>query len=473
VKNPNEVAPSVSSDHSVTFSCDPHEPAIERSEDAPFLFFVLHSAHPIGRSVRYCLAEVDEVRIGRGRVAGAVLRNGSAGRLLEIRITDRLASSEHLRIRRDEQGWLLVDCGSKNGTVLNGASVRSAKLKDDDIIEAGQSFFLFRSAMPCDASDRAALDSSDIRAAATLRSLQPALARIFRDLEKIARSPLSVMVLGETGTGKELIARETHLLSRRHGHFVAQNCGAFAPTLLQSELFGSRKGAFTGATQDRPGLVRSADGGTLFLDEVGDLPVDVQVAFLRVLEQREVTPLGDTKPVRLDFRVISATNQDIDTMVAERRFRADLMARLSAHIVRLPPLRQRREDLGILISTLLKTIAPERARQIGLTTEATRALFQHHWPFNIRELRERLSRALLIADEVLPRASLFPEAAPSGEPAAGERAEQIGLLLKKHHGNVAAVARELRKDPTQIRRWARQSGLDIGRYRSADSEQPS
>jgi transcriptional regulator with PAS, ATPase and Fis domain len=348
---------------------------------------------------------------------------------------------------------------------VNGVRQTSVALNDGDLIEAGQTFFLFRTGMVCESRDDVVLDSADIKRPHSLVSLRPSLARIFRDAAKIAGSALSVLILGETGTGKELIAREVHTLSPREGNFVAQNCGAFAANLLESQLFGHKKGAFTGAVADRPGVVRSADGGTLFLDEIGELPLDSQAAFLRVLEEREVVPLGETRPVPVDLRVVAATNQDIGAMVAQKRFRADLLARLCGHVVRLPALRQRPEDIGILLGSLLKRIARDRAESLGLTTEAARSIIQYQWPFNIRELRERLSRALLLSDGVLSRSSLFPDASVHDESIGVDRMEHIERLLAKHRGNVAAVARELKKDPAQIRRWARQSGIEIDRYR--------
>src|SRR5207302_1217977 len=189
---------------------------------------------------------------------------------------------------------------------------------------------------------------------------------------------------GETGTGKEVIARAIHAASRRPGAFVAVNCGALAPNLVESELFGHKKGAFSGATEDHNGLVRAADKGTLLLDEIGDLPVPTQAALLRVLQQREVLPLGTTKPMPVDLRVVAASHRDLEAEVGAGRFREDLWSRLAGYTAQLPALRDRREDLGLLVAALLARLV--QTRPIRFTSEAGLALVQYDWPRNVREL---------------------------------------------------------------------------------------
>src|SRR5437588_230906 len=172
-----------------------------------------------------------------------------------------------------------------------------------------------------------------------------------------ARARIPVLLLGETGTGKELIARAVHDLSGRTGPFLAVNCGALPETLVESELFGYRKGAFSGAYEDRPGLVRSSDKGTLLLDEIGSLPLPAQAALLRVLQEEEVVPVGATRPLRVNLRVVAATHEDLGVLASQELFRADLLARLSGFTLDLPPVRERREDVGLFLTSLLRKLA--------------------------------------------------------------------------------------------------------------------
>ncbi|MDO9597447.1 MAG: sigma-54 dependent transcriptional regulator [Azoarcus sp.] len=219
--------------------------------------------------------------------------------------------------------------------------------------------------------------------------------------QKIAAHEVPVLILGETGTGKELFAEAIHAASNRTGKsFIAVNCGAMPKDLANSELFGHKKGAFTGADSVRPGHFREAEGGTLFLDEIGDLPLDSQVRLLRALQQREITPLGESKPVKVNVRVIAATHRDLAKDVAEGRFREDLFHRLAVGILNLPPLRERDGDLDLLIEHLLGQInrdADEKpeAQHKELSQQARNLLVTHNWPGNIRELYHTLLRAAI------------------------------------------------------------------------------
>ncbi|MCU1383052.1 MAG: sigma-54 dependent transcriptional regulator, partial [Acidobacteria bacterium] len=258
-------------------------------------------------------------------------------------------------------------------------------------------------------------DSERIAAFPTARQLppasdglvyrDPAMLEVVQRAQRIAGSDASVLVQGESGTGKEVIARSVHQLSRRPGPFVPVNCGALPGGLVESELYGHKRGAFSGADRDRIGMVQSANGGTLFLDEVGDLPLASQASLLRFLQQREVTPLGGRKPEPVDVRVISATNQDIPGLVEKGKFRADLWARLSGFVTRLPALRARREDLGLLLATLCEKLAPERTGELALERPSARALMAHAWPLNVRELENvvRTSLALSPGTELVLR----------------------------------------------------------------------
>jgi transcriptional regulator with GAF, ATPase, and Fis domain len=278
-------------------------------------------------------------------------------------------------------------------------------------------------------------------------------------------------------------AQAVHALSGRSGAFVAVNCGALPETLVESQLFGHRKGAFSGATEDRPGLVRSAHRGTLFLDEIGDLPLDSQAALLRVLQERQVMPIGATQPVEVDLRLCAATHRPLERLVAQGKFREDLLARLMGYTVQLPSLRERREDLGLITGALLRRVAGERAERVTFAKDAARAIFRHGWPLNIRELEKCLAAAVVLAgDGPIQRDHLPAQLAttatttsePKSEPSlegsnsgiralssddADKRARLVALLTE-HGGNISAVARALGKDRVQIRRWLQRFQLD-------------
>jgi DNA-binding NtrC family response regulator len=284
-----------------------------------------------------------------------------------------------------------------------------------------------------------------------------------------------VVLQGPTGSGKEVAARALHQLSGRAGAFVAVNCGGIAKTLVESELFGYRKGAFSGADDDRPGLMRTADKGTLFLDEIGDLPIGSQSVLLRALQESEVLPVGATRPVKIDVRVLAATHYDLPGLIEQGGFRADLFARVSGFTVRLPPLRERREDLGLLTSLILRRVAADLVDRISLTPEAASALFAHDWPLNVRELEKCLSTALVLAAGQpidLPHLPDWAQARPeppAPAPLASEaelrHREQLLALLKEHHGNVSSIARSLGKARMQVQRWLKRYGIDAAAFR--------
>src|SRR5688572_23623203 len=322
----------------------------------------------------------------------------NGARRLVVRVPDPWMSGNHATLSKVFGRWVLEDAGSKNGTVLNGEPQKRAFLGDGDVIELGHTFFLYRDALLTPADEPPDLDAAQLAPHAPgLATLVPELALTFRRLEQVARSDLSILLTGESGTGKEVAARAIHGLSGRTGGFVAVNCGAIPDDLVESQLFGHRKGAFSGAHEESLGLVRAADRGTLLLDEIGDLPMPSQAAFLRVLQEREVLPVGGTRPVSVDIRVIAATHHDLNALVAEEAFREDLYARISGVKVTLPPLRERREDLGLLIATLLARTGapPEQAR---FEVQAARALFRSHRPRNTRELENALAAAVVHAD---------------------------------------------------------------------------
>jgi two-component system NtrC family response regulator len=237
------------------------------------------------------------------------------------------------------------------------------------------------------------------------------LQKVFRIVEKVADTNASVLIEGESGTGKELIARAIHYKSRRAAKPVlAVNCGALPESLLESELFGHTKGSFTGATTDKKGLFRASDGGTLLLDEIGEMPQTLQVKLLRALQEREVTPVGASAPVKFDARIIAATNKNLEKEVAENRFREDLFYRLNVIEIQLPPLRARREDIPLLIKHFIAEIAKEQnTTEKIIAREAMSALINHNWQGNVRELQNAVERAFILSNDEIFLENLPPK----------------------------------------------------------------
>jgi len=328
--------------------------------------------------------------------------------------------------------------------------------------------------------------------------------RIFRLVRKVAGTDSTVLLTGESGTGKELIARSLHVQSpRAAGPFVPVNVGALPESLIESELFGHVRGAFTGATEDRPGLIEAADRGTLFLDEIGDMPLATQVKLLRTLESSEVRRVGDNATRLVDIRVIAATHRDLRREVADGRFREDLFYRLNVVQIELPPLRERREDIGLLASYFLERVSA-RAGRPGLvfSPEAMQRLERYDYPGNVRELENAIEHAVAVAEgraivaADLPAAirspRLLSEGAGEGSEPPTRRAEPVGarhdegpdgppvaehgaprqawsladvekehiqLVLARHRGNATAAARQLGISRTTLWRKLREYGL--------------
>jgi len=231
-------------------------------------------------------------------------------------------------------------------------------------------------------------------------SASPAMEKIFRMIATVAPTNSTVLITGESGTGKELVAKAIHFNSpRRDKPFVVVDCGSIPAELLESELFGYRKGAFTGAAGDRKGLIEEADSGTLFLDEIGNMPLHLQAKILRVLQERELRPLGDKKVRKVDIRVIAATNADLQGMVKEGSFREDLYYRINIFPIHIPPLRERREDIPVLADHFLRKYSSEMEREVeGFSIEAMSMLVHHRWTGNVRELENVIQRAILLTE---------------------------------------------------------------------------
>ncbi len=250
----------------------------------------------------------------------------------------------------------------------------------------------------------------------------PAIIEVMKTLARVAPSQATVLVLGETGTGKELVARTLHHFSdRADRRFVAVNCSAMAEGLLESELFGHVRGAFTGAVNARPGLFRDADKGTLFLDEIGDVSPALQARLLRAVQEHEIVPVGSETPVKVDVRVLGATHRDLPELVREGRFREDLYYRLNVVTLTLPPLRARRQDIPLLIDHFLRDLVARHGRgPVAVDPEAQRRLLAYDWPGNIRELQNVLERAMLLAEQDVIGPEHLPPGvrAPLGAPAA-------------------------------------------------------
>jgi formate hydrogenlyase transcriptional activator len=263
----------------------------------------------------------------------------------------------------------------------------------------------------------------------------PALRSVLQEIDTVAPTDSTVLIYGETGTGKELIARAIHdLSSRSKGNFVKLNCAAIPTGLLESELFGHEKGAFTGAVAQRVGRFELANRGTVFLDEIGEIPLELQPKLLRVLQEREFERLGSSRTLRSDARLIAATNRDLAAMVEEHEFRADLFYRLNVFPVRVPPLRERREDIPLLVRHFVQQFARRMGKVVDtIPAETMNALIHYHWPGNIRELQNLVERAIILSAGPVLRVPLNDLQTQSvAAPAAGRRTETLEESERRH-----------------------------------------
>jgi transcriptional regulator with PAS, ATPase and Fis domain len=391
-------------------------------------------------------------------------------------LDDPWMSTGHARVFSlggpERNTFVLEDRGSTNGTRLNGQEVGHHELASGDIVETGRTFWRFY---------RGPLEKREVLELAhrggeitPLASVSPRFLAAVSRLRDVADTDIPLFILGETGVGKEVVSAEIHRLSGRQGRFVALNCGAIPEGLVESEIFGHHRGAFTGATETKRGVVEEADEGTLLLDEVGDMSPACQVKVLRLLQDGTFVRVGENQQRRVDVRYIAATHRDLESMVKEGAFRGDLFARLNGLNIRLPALVERVEDIGLLLAVFLRRVGAEAA---AITQEAFRLLLLHDWPFNVRELEQVVSSAVALSrrsgtiePEHLPEALRGArEGEERGPDAAGSSDEQLRAkltrLLTTHRGNLSAVARELETSRSQIHRWLKRVGLDPEAFR--------
>ena len=387
-----------------------------------------------------------------------------------IVLQDRTVSRFHCEIKADEKGIHLTDLESRNGTLLDGVRVTGAWLKEGSSIQVGQSTLRFHVA-----PERAVIPISAAESFGSLIGRSVSMRTVFAMLERCAATESTILLEGETGTGKEATAEAIHELgARADGPFVVVDCGAIPGNLLESELFGHEKGSFTGAVMQRIGAFEAANGGTVFLDELGELPPELQPKLLRVLEQRTIRRLGSTQRIPVDVRVIAATNRRLRQEVNEGRFRSDLYYRLAVIKVVLPPLRERQGDIPLLSEAFLDHFgAAGEARERLLAPSFLRRLEQAAWPGNVRELRNHLERCLVL-EQPLPLnqatgSAAQPEAVTVDPSLSYTEARQRALaafersylpaLVEYHDGNVSKAARAAGIDRAYLHRLLRRHGF--------------
>jgi sigma-54 dependent transcriptional regulator, acetoin dehydrogenase operon transcriptional activator AcoR len=399
-----------------------------------------------------------ETRLGRDPEPGPHVR---------VVLADERVSRLHATVINDGRNARIADCESSNGLFVDGQRVADAVLDVGSVVRLGDTLLVAMAAAPGPEEDAAGLG---------MVGRSPLVARMREVIRRVAASALPVLITGETGTGKEVVAAALHRASGRPGVFVPVNCAALPATLVESMLFGHRKGAFTGAAADQEGAFARADGGSLFLDEIGELTLEAQPKLLRVLEDGEVTPVGANRATRVDARVLTATNVPLENAVAGGRFRRDLYARLAGVQIEPPPLRDRLEDVPALFTHFL----PEPLRARPASADFVEALLLHAWPQNVRELGKLAERLgvlhpaaprweLFMLDEplrrrVIERAAASLEAAPLAGP---PTREELLALLDRFDGNVSLLARHVGRNRKQVYRWMDDLGVSRGTGRTS------
>ena len=409
--------------------------------------------------------EANVIRVGARRGADLVLNDGKVSRT-------------HFEIRLDATGYRVRDLESTNGTFVSGLRVNDVYVQPGASIYAGESRLRFD---PLDDSVEVALSSADRFGGMVGRSV--VMRELFARLATVAPTDATVLVTGETGTGKELVAEALHEHSpRKGGPFVVLDCGAIPANLMESETFGHERGAFTGASAPHAGAFERADGGTLFLDEIGELPLEMQPKLLRALERKEIRRVGGAKMLQVNIRVVAATNRDLAVEVNKGRFREDLYYRLAVAHLAVPPLRERREDIPLLVEHILAGLPEGRER--GPRPETIELMKRHEWPGNVRELRNVIERAVLFRQPMREPSIVMPAAAPARDAAAAEvrvsvdptvpfklakqelidefERRYVRALLDAHGGNISAAARAAGIDRMSIHKILNRLGMARG-----------
>jgi DNA-binding NtrC family response regulator len=389
----------------------------------------------------------------------------------DVVLADETVSRHHCEISRTPQGVRVRDLGSTNGTFVESARIADAFAPMGSIVSVGDVRMALRPNVGV--LDIEPLDETEFEGAIA-HGVE--MRRIFRVLDSVAKTDATVLLQGETGTGKEVLARAVARRSHRPEPFVVVDCGAVTHALISSELFGHEHGAFTGAVAQRKGAFEMARNGTIFLDEVGELPLDVQPSLLRVLESREFRRVGGNQTLRAEARVIAATSRDLEREVSGGKFREDLYFRLAVIPIRIPPLRARREDIPALVRHILSVTKGASALE---PSERTMTWFlQHDWPGNIRELRNLLERGAWLSSAMGSRDLRLPALPPSNDDSASLRftlaetyrdararvedefeGRYVAWLLAIHRGNLSAAARAVRMDRKHLHVLARKHGL--------------
>jgi DNA-binding NtrC family response regulator len=380
-------------------------------------------AGPTTEKVRYARTRVAVIK---GPDAGLVLE--AAGRLLRIGtsqdndlvLADDTVSRKHCEIELGESAFRVRDVGSTNGVRVMGARVYDAAFDTQLELSLGETTLAITPLG--ETEDR---EQTQAQRFGDVRGASPKMRQLFAELERLAPTQLSILIEGETGAGKDVVAESIHRASARaEGPYVVFDCSAVAPTLIESELFGHERGAFTGAVGARAGVFEEADGGTLFLDEIGELPKDLQPKLLRALEKREVKRLGGRSPVPVDVRVVAATNRNLLAEVQRGTFRQDLYYRLAGAQLLVPPLRERLEDIPMLVEHFLTLEAPGMSLR-NIPSQVWEMFSTHRWPGNVRELRNAVQRLL-----VAPELSLYTSELPSAEPEARKHKPELASSIE-------------------------------------------
>jgi len=450
---------------------DPHDPPQQEQPEHDVPEAATRAVGPSASKVGIQVMVLSGSAKGTSKALGETLRIGKAPDN-DLVLDDDTVSRHHCELTRANDGVHVRDLGSTNGTKVSGARVSEAVVQPGTVLKVGEVELVLR---PAVRNGEVLPSDKTWFGAAIGKSL--AMRTIFGVLERIAGTDATVLLEGETGTGKDVLARAIWTESARaQGPFVVVDCGAVSYSLLESELFGHERGAFTGAVAARQGAFELADGGTVFLDEIGELPIDVQPKLLRVLETREFRRVGGNKTLKSDVRVIAATKRNLQREVTAGKFREDLFFRLAVVPITVPSLRTRREDIPMLVEHILKA----SGGGLSVSDETMQGLLSHDWPGNVRELRNVLDRAIYMARATgqmeLSMVSL-PMTGGTGagdafhfDPAKSYRETRakydseferryVKWLLSRHSGNVSAAAREAKMDRKHLHDMAKKHGL--------------